>query len=75
MFVNLEAATEGVGAQAVHRQRHQPFAVEAQQGGRVARQQGAHGFEQAAIALAFGQLAGQVDDQGQQGGQQGFCRS
>jgi hypothetical protein len=51
-------------------QRHQPFAVQAQQRGGIARQQGAHGFQQAPIALAFGQFAGQVGDQWQQ--EQGF---
>jgi len=65
MFADLEAPAEGVGAQTIHRQRHQPFAVQAQQRGGIARQQGAQGFEQASIAFAFGQFAGQVGDQRQ----------
>ncbi|MNJ61804.1 hypothetical protein D3C77_576100 [compost metagenome] len=73
MLIDLEAPPEGVGAQAVHRQRHQPFAVQAQQRGGIARQQAAHGFEQAPVAFALGQFAGQVADQRQQGGEQGFC--
>jgi hypothetical protein len=73
VFADLEAPAEGVGAQTVDGQRHQPFAVEAQQRGGIAGQQGAHGFQQAPITLAFGQFAGQVGDQWQQGGKQGFC--
>lgn len=73
VFADLETPAQGVGAQAVHCQRHQPFAIQAQQRGGVAGQQGAHGFQQAAVALAFRQFAGQVGDQGQQGGEQGLC--
>ncbi|MOA31392.1 hypothetical protein D3C78_1525470 [compost metagenome] len=73
VFVDFEASAKGVGAQAIDRQRHQPFAVQAQQGGRIAGQQAAHGVEQASVALALGQVAGQVADQRQQGGKQWFC--
>ncbi|MNL22938.1 hypothetical protein D3C87_1443020 [compost metagenome] len=73
VFADLEASAEGVGTQAVDGQRHQPFAIETQQGGGIAGQQGAHGFQQASITLAFGEFAGQVGDQWQQGGKQGFC--
>ena len=73
MFADFEAPAEGVGTQAVDRQRHQPFTVDAQQGGGIAGKQRAHGFEQTPIALPFGEFAGQVRDQGQQGGKQGFC--
>jgi hypothetical protein len=72
MVADFEAPAEGVGTQAIHRQRHQPFAVQAQQRGGIAGQQGAHGFEQATIALALGQFAGQIGDQWKQSGEQGF---
>jgi len=70
VFADLEASAQGIGAQAVHCQRHQRLTVQAQQRGGVARQQGAHGLQQAAVTLAFGQFAGQVGDQGEQGGEQ-----
>ena len=65
VFADLEASSEGVEAQAVNRQRHQPLAIKAQQGGGIARQQSAHGLKQAAVTLALWQFAGQVSDQGQ----------
>ncbi|MNR42214.1 hypothetical protein D3C85_1607070 [compost metagenome] len=65
VFADLEASAECVGAQPVDGQRHQPFAIKAQQGSGIAGQEGAHGFEQASIALAFRQFARQVRDQGQ----------
>ncbi|MNE90420.1 hypothetical protein D3C80_1879310 [compost metagenome] len=73
VLADLEAPTEGVGTQAVDGQWHQPFTIKAQQGGGIAWEQGAHGFQQAAITLALGQFAGQVGDQGQQSGEQWFC--
>ncbi|MNE33714.1 hypothetical protein D3C80_1274010 [compost metagenome] len=73
VLADLEAPAEGVGTQAVDGQRHQPFTIKTQQGGGVAREQGAHGFQQASITFALGQFAGQVGDQGQQSSEQGFC--
>ena len=70
VLADFEAPTEGVGAQAIYRQRHQPFTVQAQQRGGIARQQRAHGLQQAPVTLTFRQLAGQVGDQRQQGGEQ-----
>ncbi|MOA39017.1 hypothetical protein D3C78_1607630 [compost metagenome] len=72
MLADPKAPAEGVGAQAVHRQRHQGVAIQAQQGGGVGRQQRAQGAEQATVALLFGQLAGQVGHQGDEGAQQGM---
>lgn len=72
MFADFEASTQGVSTQTVHRQWHQRFAVEAQQRGGITWQQSAHGFEQAPVALALGQFAGQVGDEGKQSGEQGF---
>ncbi|MNJ04359.1 hypothetical protein D3C73_1650750 [compost metagenome] len=63
MFADLETPAEGVGTQSVDSQRYQPFAIQAQKGGRVAWEQGAHGFQQASITLAFGKFAGQVGHQ------------
>ncbi|MNQ58008.1 hypothetical protein D3C85_721950 [compost metagenome] len=65
VFADFEASPQGIRAQAIHRQRHQPFAVQAQQGRSIAREQGAHGFEQASVALAFGQFTRKVRDQWQ----------
>ncbi len=70
MLTDPESAAQGVGAQAVHSQGYQPFTVQAQQRSGVARQQAAHGLQQAAVALLIGQIAGQITDEGQQGGQQ-----
>ncbi|MNO94377.1 hypothetical protein D3C76_859950 [compost metagenome] len=67
---NLETPTEGIRAEAVHRQRDQLVALQAQQGGGVAGQQLAQGFQQAAIAFAVRQLAGQVGHQGEEGSEQ-----
>ena len=72
MLADSEAPAQGIGAQAVHCQRHQPFAVQAQQRGGIAGQQPTHGLQQAAIAFLVGQVAGKVADQGQQGGEQGL---
>ena len=58
-----EAPAEGVRAEAVHRQRDQVFAVQAQQRGGVAGQQVAQGLEQSAVAFVFRQVAGQVGNQ------------
>ena len=71
MFADPEAPAEGVRAEAVHRQRDQVFAVQAQQRGGVAGQQVAQGLEQAAVAFVFRQVAGQVGNQRDQGGKQG----
>lgn len=63
MFADPEAPAEGVRAEAVHRQRDQVFAVQAQQRGGVAGQQVAQGLEQSAVAFVFRQVAGQVGNQ------------
>ncbi|MNP70740.1 hypothetical protein D3C76_1670130 [compost metagenome] len=73
MLADPEAPAQGIGAQAVHRQRHQPLAVQAQQRGGIARQQTTHGLQQAAVAFLVGQVAGQVADQRQKGGEQRLC--
>ena len=44
MFIDFEAPTQRVTAQAVDGQRHQPVAVQREQRHRVAGQQGLHGF-------------------------------
>ena len=43
VFADLETSAQGIGAQTVHGQWHQRLAVQAQQRGGVAGQQGAHG--------------------------------
>ena len=73
VFAHPEPPAEGIGAQPVHGQRYQPFAVQAQQRGGIAWQQAAHGLQQAAVALLVGQFAGQVTDQWQQRGEQRLC--
>lgn len=72
MLADPEAPAEGVGAQAIHCQRYQPFTIQAQQRGGIARQQAAHGLQQAPIALLVGQIAGQVADQGSKAVSNGF---
>ena len=73
VLADFETSAQGIQAQAVDGQRHQPFAVQSQQGCGVAGQQGAQSMQQAPIALALGQVAGQIVHQRQQGGQQQFC--
>ncbi|MNP23677.1 hypothetical protein D3C76_1163940 [compost metagenome] len=63
VLTDLEAAPEGIFTQAIDGQWHQPLAIQAQEGGSIAREQGAHGFQQAPIAFAFRQVAGKVADQ------------
>ncbi|MNF13899.1 hypothetical protein D3C80_2159020 [compost metagenome] len=46
------------------------LAIQAQQGGGIAWQQLAKGFQQAPVAFAVRQLAGQVGHQGEEGGEQ-----
>ncbi|MNT32529.1 hypothetical protein D3C72_1684160 [compost metagenome] len=64
VFGDLEAPPQGVLAQAIHRQGHQLVTVQAQQGGGIAGQEPAQGFEQAPVAFALGEFAGEVADQG-----------
>jgi len=52
VLADLEAAAEGVLAESIDGQRYQLVAFQAQQGGSIARQQAAKGFEQAAVAFA-----------------------
>ena len=73
VFADFKAAPQRIQAQAVHCQRHQPVAVQPQQGSSIAGEEGAQGLQQAPIALAFRQVARQVGNQGQQGREQGFC--
>jgi len=76
---HAKAPAQGVGAQPIDGQRAQPViaifaALAAQQGGGIAGQDGAQRGQQAAVALGFGELAGQLGHQGQQGIQQrGRC--
>ena len=76
---HAKAPAQGVGAQSIDGQRAQPVvaifaALAAQQGGGIAGQDGAQRGQQAAVALGFGELAGQLGHQGQQGIQQrGRC--
>lgn len=73
VLADPKAPAEGVGAKAIHCQRHQPFPVQSQQCCSIARQQATHGLQQAAVAFLVGQIAGQVADQGQEGGEQWLC--
>ena len=73
VLADFETPPQGIQAQAIDGQGHQPFAVQAQQGCSIARQQGAQGMQQAAITFAFGQIARQIIHQRQQGSQQQFC--
>ncbi|MNP14490.1 hypothetical protein D3C76_1068170 [compost metagenome] len=71
MLGDLEAPSQGVLAQAVHRQGHQLITVQAQQGGGIAGQEPAQRFEQAPVAFALGKFAGEIADQRDQCLQQG----
>jgi hypothetical protein len=70
---HLEAPAQGVARQAVNGQGHQGVAVQAQQGHRVAGKERAQGVQQAAVALALGDVLRQVGHQGHEGAQPFGC--
>jgi hypothetical protein len=67
-----ETPAQRVGRQAVHGQRHQRVAIQAQQRHGIGRQQAAHGVEQAPVTLGRRDLARQVGHQRQHGSEHGL---
>ncbi len=67
MFGDRETPAQGVGGQATDRHRHEIRAIQAQQRGRVAGQQGPQPFKQSTVALVVVQFLGQIGQQRQQG--------
>ena len=71
MLFDAEPTAQRIAAQAVHGQRQQPTVLEAQQRGRVAREQHPQRLQQAAIAFGAGQFARDVGHQRDDGLEQG----
>ncbi len=72
MLTDPETPPQGIGTQPLHRHRQQQFAIELEQRHRIAGEQPAQCGQQAPVALAIVQFAGQVGDQGDQRFEQGI---
>jgi hypothetical protein len=69
VFIHAKAAAERINAQAIHGERYELAALEAEQGARVAGHEAAQRTKQAPEAFGLRQVTGQVVHEGQQGGQ------